>query len=78
MLAILSVSMIHVTGPAKIVFAGGMIAAGEPLLSRIKYYFREHLWQLKPESVEICFAILGGDSGIIGAAALALQKHNKG
>ncbi|NIA17053.1 MAG: ROK family protein, partial [Planctomycetes bacterium] len=56
MLAILSVSMVHVTGPAKIVFAGGMIAAGAPLLSRIKYYFREHLWQLKPESVEICFA----------------------
>lgn len=75
-LAILSVSIIHVTGPAKIVFAGGMIAAGEPLLSRIKHYFNEHIWPLKPELVEICFATLGEDAGIIGTAALALQKYN--
>lgn len=78
MLAILSVSMIHVTGPAKIVFAGGMIAAGAPLLDKIRYYLHRHIWSLKPESVEICFATLGSDAGIIGTSALALQKYNKG
>ena len=66
------------TGPEIIVFAGGMIAAGEPLLNRIKYYFNKHIWPLKPELVDICFATLGMDAGIIGAAALALQKYNKG
>lgn len=76
-LAVLSVNMIHVTGPAKIVFAGGMIAAGEPLLNRIKHYFNKYIWPLKPELVEICFATLGEDAGIIGAAALALQKYKK-
>jgi hypothetical protein len=49
-----------------------MIAAGKPLLNRIKYYFKQHIWKIKKEdSVEICFATLGEDAGIIGAAALA-------
>jgi len=50
-----------------------MIAAGDELLSRIKRYFDEYIWTLKPEKVEICFATLGEDTGIIGAASLA--KH---
>jgi glucokinase len=65
--------MLHTTEPDRIVFAGGMIAAGDALLDRIKHYFNEHIWTLKKETVEICFATLGEDAGIIGAAALA--KH---
>ena len=71
-LAVLCVNALHCTEPAKIVFAGGMIAAGKPLLDRIKYYFKQHIWKIKQEdTVEICFATLGEDAGIIGAAALA-------
>jgi len=70
-LAILCVNMLHITEPQRIVFAGGMIAAGDTLLSRIKHYFNEQIWSLKKETVEICFATLGEDAGIIGAAALA-------
>ena len=72
-LAIVCVDMLHVTEPKRIVFAGGMIAAGDVLLNRIKHYFNEYIWPIKKETVEICFATLGEDAGIIGAAALAKQ-----
>jgi glucokinase len=73
-LAVLCVNILHCTEPEKIVFAGGMIAAGKPLLDRIKYYFKQHIWKIKQEdSVEICFATLGEDAGIIGAVALAKE-----
>jgi len=77
-LAILCINMLHTTEPSRIVFAGGMIAAGDALLDRIKHYFDEGIWTLKKESVEICFAALGEDAGIIGAAALAKQAKQQG
>ncbi|MDO8301978.1 MAG: ROK family protein, partial [Sedimentisphaerales bacterium] len=70
-LGILCVSLLHSTGPQRIVFAGGMIAAGELLLSRIRYYFNQNIWTLKHENIEICFATLGEQAGMVGAAALA-------
>ena len=72
-LAILCINVLHTTEPKRIVFAGGMIAAGDVLLDRIKDFFNEQIWSLKKETVEICFATLGEDAGIIGAAALAKQ-----
>jgi len=74
-LAITCINMLHTTEPKRIVFAGGMIAAGDVLLNRIRDYFNEHIWTLKKETVEICFATLGEDAGIIGAAALAKQAQ---
>ena len=70
-LGLLCINMLHTTEPKRIVFAGGMIAAGDILLERIRYYFNKHIWNLRAESVEICFATLGEDAGITGAAALA-------
>lgn len=70
-LALVCINMLHTTEPARIVFAGGMIAAGDVLLNRIHDYFREHIWNLKEETVQIVFASLGEDAGIFGAAALA-------
>ena len=77
-LALVCINMLHTTEPKRIVFAGGMIAAGDILLNRIKDYFNEHIWSLRKEPVEICFATLGEDAGIIGAAALAKQAHDEG
>jgi glucokinase len=76
-LAITCINMLHTTEPKRIVFAGGMIAAGDILLNRIKDYFNEYIWTLKKEPVEICFATLGEDAGIIGAAALARHTKNR-
>lgn len=75
-LAILCVNMLHVTDPARIVLAGGMIAAGDLLLGRIRHFFSMHLWKMKTESVEIVFASLGEDAGIFGAAAIAKDLLN--
>lgn len=72
-LAIICISMLHITEPQRIVFAGGMIAAGDLLLNRIRHFFKQYVWTLKPEPLEICFAALGEDAGIIGGAALALH-----
>jgi len=77
-LAITCINMLHTTEPKRIVFAGGMIAAGDVLLNRIKDFFNEHIWTLKKEMVEICFATLGEDAGIIGAAALARHTKQQG
>ena len=77
-LAITCINMLHVTEPKRIVFAGGMIAAGDVLLNRIQDFFNEHIWTLKAEPVEICFATLGEDAGIIGAAALARHAKQQG
>ena len=75
-LAILCINVLHTTEPERIVFAGGMIAAGDALLNRIREYFDEHIWSMKKETVEIAFATLGEDAGIIGAAALARRAEN--
>jgi len=77
-LAILCVNILHTTEPQRIFFAGGMIAAGDILLDRINHYFRENIWKLKEETVEICFATLSEDAGIIGAAALARHEKQHG
>ena len=77
-LAITCINMLHTTEPKRIVFAGGMIAAGDILLNRIRDFFDEHIWTIKKEeTIEICFATLGEDAGIIGAAALAQHTHQQ-
>ena len=76
-LALLCINILHATGPERIVFYGGLIGAGELLLKPVQKYFDEYIWSLKKEEVQICFATLGADAGIIGTAALA-QKTVKG
>ena len=77
-LAITCINMLHTTEPKRIIFTGGMIAAGDALLNRIQDFFDEYIWTLKKETVEICFATLGEDTGIIGAAALARHAKQQG
>jgi glucokinase len=77
-IALMCVNMLHTTEPAKVVFTGGMIAAGDSLLSRVQHHFKELVWTLKEEDLEICFATLGEDTGIIGAAALAEHASKQG
>lgn len=77
-LGIMCVNMLHVQEPDRIVFAGGMIAAGDFLLARIQHYFNKHIWKLKKETVKICFASLGEDAGIFGAAGLAIHEKKQG
>jgi glucokinase len=78
-LALTCINMLHATEPRRIVFTGGMIAAGDLLLSRIRHFFNQHIWTIKKEDkIEICFATLGEDTGIIGAGALARHRNGQG
>ncbi|KPK34693.1 MAG: hypothetical protein AMJ65_18005 [Phycisphaerae bacterium SG8_4] len=77
-LAITCINMLHCTEPRRIVFTGGMIAAGDLLLNRIRHFFNQHIWTIKKEDkIEICVATLGEDTGIIGAGALARHKYGQ-
>lgn len=77
-LAITCVIMQHTTNPQRIVFAGGMINAGQPLLDRVRKHFHEQTWKLLDDFPEIMFATLGDDAGFIGAAGCALRAHETG
>jgi len=74
-LAVACVSLQHLLNPALIVLAGGLIGAGEQLLLPVRRHFEKQTWSLAPDFPQIEFATLGGDAGIIGAAALARIEH---
>ena len=76
-LAIGCVSLQHVLNPARVLLAGGLIGAGEQLLGPVREHFHRQTWRLAEDFPQIELATLGGDAGIIGAAALARSEHAK-
>ncbi|HEY8506679.1 MAG TPA: ROK family protein, partial [Gemmataceae bacterium] len=77
-LAVGAVNLMHTIDPDMVVFGGGMTAAGEPFLERIRYYVRQLAFPVPAERTEILFAQLGNDAGFIGAAGCARQLVRKG
>ncbi len=75
--ALVCAQLAHLIAPERIVFAGGMIAAGDLLLDQTRRFFKQYISASSGKrSIEICFARLGEDAGIIGVAALALVTRN--
>jgi glucokinase len=72
-LAIGAMNIMHTIDPDRIVFSGGMTAAGEGFLDRIRHHIRELAFPVPAERTTICYAKLGMDAGVIGAAAAARQ-----
>ena len=68
-LAVGAMNLMHTIDPDMVVFAGGMIAAGEPFLERIRHHVRELAFPVPAARTQIRYAQLGGDAGFIGAAA---------
>lgn len=77
-LAVATVIMQHVTNPQRVVLAGGLIAAGDFLLDPIRKHAAKLTWNLLNDLPEICFATLGNDAGVIGAAGCAWEAHRTG
>ncbi len=81
-LAIGAVNMMHTIDPDMVVFAGGMVAAGESFLQRIRKHVKELAFPVPAERTRINYAQLGSDAGFIGAAAcgrkLFREKKQKG
>jgi glucokinase len=72
-LAVGAMNMMHLIDPDMIVYAGGMTAAGEPFLNRIRHYIREMAFPVPAAKTIVRYAQLGNDAGFIGAAACARQ-----
>lgn len=77
-LGLVIVTMQHVSNPQRVVLAGGMIAAGDFLLDPVRTYAKDLSWGLLDDNPEICFATLGNDAGLIGAAGCAWQADRTG
>jgi len=70
-LAVGTANMLHVIDPDMVVFAGGMVAAGEGFIERIREYVRQIAFPVPAAKAQIRYAELGSDAGYIGAAACA-------
>ena len=57
--------------PQMVAFGGGMVAAGEPFLAKIREYVGRFGLSYPAKSVQVRYARLGADAGFIGAAACA-------
>jgi glucokinase len=72
-LAIGAMNAMHTIDPDMIVFGGGMTAAGEPFLDRIRHHVKELAFPVPAEHTLVRYAQLGTDAGFIGAAACGRQ-----
>jgi glucokinase len=72
-LAVGAMNLMHLIDPDMIVYAGGMTAAGEPFLNRVKHYIKDLAFPVPAERTVVRYAQLGSDAGFIGAAACARQ-----
>jgi glucokinase len=77
-LGIACVNLCRVFDPQMIVFAGGMILAGDDLFDRVRKVFRQFTWSIESPEPLIVPSQLGNDAGFIGAAAVARDKHTGG
>jgi glucokinase len=76
-LAVGTTNVLHTIDPDMVVFGGGMIAAGDPFLERIRHHVRELAFPVPAERAQIVYAKLGSDAGFIGAAACGRQVYFK-
>lgn len=77
-LAMGATAIIATVDPQMIVFGGGMIAAGDMLLTLIQENVNRFGLSFPTKSVEVRYAELGSDAGLIGAAGCARQLLMKG
>ncbi|WP_124057472.1 ROK family glucokinase [Vaginisenegalia massiliensis] len=60
----------HILNPQIIVIGGGVSAAGDYLLTKVKEHFEVNCFKQVKESTQIALATLGNDAGLFGAAQL--------
>ncbi|HWG45395.1 MAG TPA: ROK family protein [Gemmataceae bacterium] len=77
-LAVGAMNLMHTIDPDMIVYGGGMIAAGDAFLERIRHHVGELAFPVPAARTQIRYAQLGGDAGFIGAAACGRQLVRRG
>jgi glucokinase len=73
-LALTCVTFSRILEPQMIVFAGGMVFAGDFLFDKIRAFYEKHTWSVPVPGPKILPAVLGNDAGAIGAAGVAYAK----
>jgi len=71
------VSIVNVLNPCVLVLGGGVIEGIPELIQMVKEFTRSRALEAAVEKLEIVKAALGGDAGVIGAAALAQDLVDK-
>lgn len=71
-------NVVHVLQPDVVVLAGGMAAAGEPLIERVRAGVRARVRPGWLAGVRVELSSLGGDAGWIGAALWAAHTADAG
>jgi glucokinase len=66
------VNLMHTMNPARVVLAGGLAAAGELLMRPVRETVEKRAIPDAQRNCTICFATLGENAGLIGAAGCAL------
>ncbi len=66
------VNLLHTINPARVVLAGGLIGAGDLLMRPVRETVEKRALPDAQRNCVICFATLGEDAGLIGAAGCAL------
>ncbi len=76
-LAVGAVCLMHTIDPDVILFSGGMIAAGQPFLDKIRENIQSLAFPVPAAKTKVAYAELGGDAGFIGAAGCARQAYRR-
>jgi glucokinase len=76
-LAVGAMNTMHTIDPDMVVFGGGMIAAGESFLERIRWHVKRLAFPVPAQKTQIRFAQLESDAGFIGAAGCARQLYKR-
>jgi glucokinase len=71
------VNLINIFNPEVIIIGGGLSNMGNMLLEPAMKVVEERTFRAGREAVRLAIAQLGDDSGVLGLAALALQKMNE-
>jgi glucokinase len=70
-LGVACVNFVRIFDPQMIVIGGGVVAAGDFLIKRVRRVFEDRTWKVRPERVVIEAAKLGNRAGFIGAAGMS-------
>jgi glucokinase len=68
-LAVGAVNAMHTIDPDGVIFAGGMTAAGEAFLNRIRAHVLDMAFPVPASKTQVLYGLLGSDAGLMGAAA---------
>lgn len=68
-------SLVNLLNPEKVVLAGGMVNAGEVLLKPVRETALAQSFEVPGRRAEIVPAELSPDAGVIGAAGIAIDRH---